>query len=66
MIPFELGLYIYSQMDQYLKQGKAPIDAFSDAVIDAGAKYVGLIAEDVSKAIFQGLKQLFKDIFRLW
>jgi hypothetical protein len=66
MIPFELSLYGLSQRDHYLKQGKAPLDAFSDAAIDATGQFGAIIAEELIKALFQGIKLLFKDKFRMW
>jgi hypothetical protein len=66
MIPFDLALYGISQLDYYLKQGKVPLDAFSDALIDTISKFGALIAEEVIRQFFLGLKTLFKDVFSLW
>lgn len=66
MIPLDLALYGLSRMDSYLKQGKAPLDAFTDAGIDAIAKFGSIIAEELIREFFQGIKTLFKDVFNLW
>jgi hypothetical protein len=62
-VPFDLGAYGFSRLVYHLNQGKNLPDAFSDALIDTIAKFGSLIAEDVIRRFFQGLKALFKDIF---
>ena len=66
MVPFELALFGVGRMEYYIIQGKQPLDAFSDALIDSIAKFGSLIAEELIRSFFQGLKTLFKDVFNLW